>query len=474
MAAAHDQLADQARARIGVVLRDKWRLCSLLGIGGMASVYEATHRNGKRAAIKVLHAHAAIDPAVKARFLREGYVANRVAHPGAVSVLDDDTTEDGTAFLVMELLEGETVEAVRVASGGKLPVGEVLTIAEQTLDVLVAAHAKKIVHRDIKPENLFVTNERVLKVLDFGIARLGEAAARSPMTSFTSSMGTLGFMAPEQARGRWELVDGRTDLWSVGATLFTLLSGRFVHEGGETTNEQILEAMTTPAPALASVVPDVPREIAAIVDRALAFVRADRWPDAGAMQRALREACWETPLTSPRRRVVSRSDGADVSGVAGAPTMPAVGASPESADPIPPSAKRTQAWVSSATAEARAEPAPTATARISAQPSAPRSTPPSHQDILDALAGAEPAPAAAAPGPAATLKMHTATRTLAMRKPGPLPNARPARPILLIASCAVVAAIAAGAWFAVTAAASHGGTPAVPTAPTAPAARPPR
>src|SRR5215471_10187610 len=100
MAAAPDHLADQARARIGTVLRDKWRLDSLLGVGGMASVYAATHRNGKKAAVKVLHAYAALDPSVKARFLREGYVANRVEHPGTVSILDDDATEDGTAFLV--------------------------------------------------------------------------------------------------------------------------------------------------------------------------------------------------------------------------------------------------------------------------------------------------------------------------------------------------------------------------------------
>jgi serine/threonine protein kinase len=337
MAAAHDHLTDQARARIGVVLREKWRLDSLLGIGGMASVYSATHRNGKRAAVKVLHAHAALDPAVKARFLREGYVANRVGHSGTVSILDDDATEDGTAFLVMELLEGETVEDRRVASGGTLPLGDALTIADQTLGVLAAAHDKQIVHRDLKPGNLFLTREGVLKVLDFGIARLGEAVARTATTSFSSSMGTLGFMAPEQARGRWELVDGRTDLWSVGATLFTLLSGRFVHEDGKTSNEQMLEAMTKAAPPLASVVRDVPPEVAALVDRALAFERDERWPDALAMQRALREAYLAVvgrPLTTaPRMMVVSMHD-IEVSGVASAPTMPAV-SGPSSGDALP-------------------------------------------------------------------------------------------------------------------------------------------
>jgi serine/threonine protein kinase len=351
MAAAHDHLADQARARIGVVLREKWRLDALLGIGGMASVYAATHRNGKRAAVKVLHAHAALDPAVKARFLREGYVANRVGHSGTVSILDDDATEDGTAFLVMELLEGESVEDRRIASGGTLPLGDALTIADQTLEVLAAAHAKQIVHRDLKPGNLFLTREGVLKVLDFGIARLGEAVARTATTSFSSSMGTLGFMAPEQARGRWELVDGRTDLWSVGATLFTLLSGRFVHEGGQTSNEQMLEAMTKAAPKLASVVPDIPAEVAALVDSALSFEREDRWPEARAMQRALREAYQAVvgrPLTTaPRMMVVSMHD-IEVSGVASAPTMPAV-SGPSSGDALP----RTATTASTKTPRAR-------------------------------------------------------------------------------------------------------------------------
>ena len=338
MAAAHDHLADQARARLGLVLREKWRLDSLLGIGGMASVYAATHRNGKRAAVKVLHAHAALDPAVKARFLREGYMANRVDHHGTVSILDDDATEDGTAFLVMELLHGETVEDRRVASGGTLPLGDTLTIADQTLDVLAAAHAKKIVHRDLKPGNLFLTTQGVLKVLDFGIARLGDGVARTANTSFSSSMGTIGFMAPEQARGRWEMVDGRTDLWSLGATIFTLLTGRYVHEGGLTSNEQMLEAMTKPAPPLASVLPDLPREIAALVDTALAFERDERWSDAKTMQAVLREAYEAAvgrPLTAAPRMVVVSMHDIEPTAAASAPTMPAVAGPASRPDDLP-------------------------------------------------------------------------------------------------------------------------------------------
>ncbi|HEX8790190.1 MAG TPA: serine/threonine-protein kinase, partial [Polyangiaceae bacterium] len=298
---------------------------ALLGVGGMASVYAATHRNGKRAAVKVLHFSAAHDNVVRARFLREGYVANRVEHPGAVSVLDDDVDEDGTVFLVMELLSGETIEDRRIACGGTMPVGDVLSSMEQVLDVLAAAHAKHIVHRDLKPGNLFITSGGAVKVLDFGIARLADMTQpRTATTSFSSSMGTLGFMAPEQARGRWELVDARTDLWSIGATMFTLLSGRYVHEAG-TANEQLLEAMTKPAPPLASYVPNVHPEAAKVVVRALLYERADRWQSAKEMQAALRaayEVVTGRPLaTAPRLSISGRVP--DVT-VQHAPTLPAV------------------------------------------------------------------------------------------------------------------------------------------------------
>jgi len=325
VASSPDRASEQARARIGAVLRDKWHLDALLGVGGMASVYAATHRNGKRAAVKVLHAGAAHDNVVRARFLREGYVANRVEHPGAVSVLDDDVDEDGTVFLVMELLSGETIEDRRLAHGGTLPIGDVLAAIDQVLDVLAAAHGKHIVHRDLKPGNLFITSEGAVKVLDFGIARLADMnQPRTATTSFSSSMGTLGFMAPEQARGRWELVDARTDLWSIGATMFTLLCGRYVHEAA-TANEQLLEAMTKPAPPVASIVPDLPSEAAKVIDRALLYERADRWQSAKEFQTALRaayEAATGRPLSmAPRLSISGRVPDASVQH---APTLPAV------------------------------------------------------------------------------------------------------------------------------------------------------
>ena len=286
------ELAELASTRVGTVLKDKWTIDRLIGVGGMASVYAATHRNQKRVAIKMLHPELSHNVEVRTRFLREGYVANTVGHRGAVSVDDDDITEDGAAFLVMELLEGETLEDRRARKGGRLAPDEVLSLMDQLLDVLVAAHDKGVVHRDLKPENLFFTQEGVLKVLDFGIARLRDGSTETAGRGATragSVMGTPAFMAPEQARARWELVDGQTDLWAVGATMFTLLSGRFVREGG-TVNEELALAITAPAVSLATAAPDLPGPVVEVVDRAMAHDKAARWSDARAMQVAVRLA----------------------------------------------------------------------------------------------------------------------------------------------------------------------------------------
>jgi serine/threonine-protein kinase len=285
-----DPVVERARERLGMVLQEKWTLEALLGVGGMAAVYAARHRNGKRVAVKMLHPEMSHDADVKSRFLAEGYAANTIAHEGAVSVLDDDVASDGSAFIVMELLEGETVEQRWERSGQQLPVQEVLAIVDQLLDVLAAAHSKNVVHRDIKPENLFLTRSGVLKVLDFGIAKVFEAQrGRATSTRAGVVMGTPAFMAPEQARARWDEVDGRTDLWAVGATMFTLLSGRHVHEG-ESGNEQLILSATTPPRSLTSVVRGVPPAVVAIVDRALAFERSRRWPEAQAMRQAVSAA----------------------------------------------------------------------------------------------------------------------------------------------------------------------------------------
>ena len=301
-----DPLVMRARARLGTVLHSKYRLDVLLGVGGMAAVYAATHRNGSRAAVKILHPELSLNAQVRTRFLREGYVANSVGHDGAVKVIDDDTAEDGAAFLVMELLDGETLEDRRVRLGGQLSEDDVLSVADQLLDVLAAAHEKNVVHRDIKPENIFLTRDGRVKVLDYGIARMRELSTASTATKSGATMGTPYYMAPEQARGLWDEVDGRTDLWAVGATMYHLLSGSMVHDG-RTTNEVLLAAMTKTAPPLATIAPNIAPAVTHVVDRALAFDREERWRDAHHMQEAVRHAFHDrfgAPIGTAPRLVV--------------------------------------------------------------------------------------------------------------------------------------------------------------------------
>jgi serine/threonine-protein kinase len=272
---------------VGRWLKDKWHVDALLGNGGVGSVYAVTHRNQSRAAIKILRSELATDPGIVARFLREGYAANTVGHAGVVQVLDDDTTEDGLVFLVMELLEGETLDARARRRGGRLPAQEALAIADCVLSVLEAAHAREIIHRDLKPENVFLCHDGAVKVLDFGLARVreGTTPARSG-THHGWMMGTPGFMPPEQVRGLWDRVDVRSDLWAVGATLYAALTGRRVHESADG-NLDVFTAATTAAPSLADAAPEVPPAVAALVDRALALAPEDRWPSAAAMRAAI-------------------------------------------------------------------------------------------------------------------------------------------------------------------------------------------
>ncbi len=280
--------ADYAGQRVGRTLCSKYTLEALIGVGGMAAVYKGSHRNGHRVAIKMLHPAVSASEMLRTRFLREGYAANAVDHPGAVRVLDDDVAEDGSVFLVMELLSGTTMTSLWETLGYRLPLNQTVRLSHQLLDVLASAHVKGIVHRDIKPDNLWVSTDGRLRVLDFGIARMRDGMGASA-TRTGGIMGTPAFMPREQALGLVKEIDGRTDLWAVGATMFTMLSGRTVHQA-ETPEGVVVMTATMPAPALASVVPEVPPAVAAVVNQALAFERDHRFPDARAMQAALEQA----------------------------------------------------------------------------------------------------------------------------------------------------------------------------------------
>jgi protein kinase-like protein len=274
-------IQDPAAVRIGQTLSGKWRLERLIGVGGMAAVYEASHRNGANAAIKILHPEFARRADTRSRFLREAYIANK-AGKGAVPVLDDDVADDGAPYLVMELLRGEAVDERAARLGGKLPLKEVLWIARETLLTLEHAHQAGIIHRDLKPENLFWTTESQLRVLDFGVARLRDVTTTETEHTKTGFVvGTPRFMAPEQAIGSTTNIDARTDLWSVGAIMFTTLTGRDVHEGG---GNPVVVAATRRARSLGSLDAAIPAGVVRVVDRALTFERDARYPDARTMR----------------------------------------------------------------------------------------------------------------------------------------------------------------------------------------------
>jgi serine/threonine-protein kinase len=278
---------ERARRRVGTVVRRRYHVDAVLGVGGTGAVFAATHRDGDRVALKVLHPELSVLPEVRARFLREGHAANRVGHPGVVRVLDDDgADETAEVLLVMELLEGESVHARVERAGGRLPLPEVLALADELLDVLGAAHGRGIVHRDIKPENLFLTRKGQLKVLDFGIARLLDG---SGATSTGTVLGTPGFMPPEQASGRVRDIGPAADLWAAAAVVFLLLGGEGPH-AARTPGALLVMAATQQVRPLATVERGVPEAVARVVDRALAFDPRERWASAPEMQAALRDA----------------------------------------------------------------------------------------------------------------------------------------------------------------------------------------
>jgi len=290
---------------VGRVLGGKWRLDGLIGMGGMASVYAATHRNGRRAAIKLLSPEYSRVAQVRDRFLREGYVANHIGHPGVVTILDDDVMENGQVFLVMELLEGESfLERINQRS---LSAAQIVFIGQQVLEPLGTAHRRGIIHRDIKPGNIFVCRDGRVKVLDFGLARVLEGSDLEP-TRDGLVLGTVPYLSPEAARAKRDLVDWRSDLYGVGAMLFYALSGHYVHEG----NSQIDMLMVTikqPARSLATVAPSLPPKVVELVDRALKYDPAERWQCAEDMAAAAQAAFQELTGMAIPATLRSEADG---------------------------------------------------------------------------------------------------------------------------------------------------------------------
>jgi tetratricopeptide (TPR) repeat protein len=250
-----------------------YRLLREVGGGGMGTVYEAEDtRLGRRVAVKLLPPEYSRDRKAKERFLREARAAAGVDHPNLCTVHDVGES-DGRLYIVLSFYEGETLrERIR---RGPLPLAEARDVAIQVARGLVRAHEAGIVHRDIKPANVMLTRRGEAKILDFGIARLqGDEAS---LTRTGASWGTPAYMSPEQARG--EPVDARTDVWSLGALLYEMIVGRRPF-GGESLEAVVSAILTQEPEPLERVRPDVPEDLARIVERALTKEPAERYADA--------------------------------------------------------------------------------------------------------------------------------------------------------------------------------------------------
>lgn len=228
-----------ANQHLGRTLKGKWCFNRLLDIGGMAAVFEATHRNGNRVAVKMLQ--RLCQRPEYPQSLPSGRLHQRLIIQ-VQSLLSTMIRTGKLCFSSWKTLEGESLEHWLKREGGTLPPIPLLALADQVLSVLAAAHAHGVIHRDIKPGNLFVTASGQVKVLDFGLARLLESDGTTKPTAVGIVLGTTSYMSPEQASGRRDL-DGRADLFALGAVLFRSMTGRFL-ASGTTQAERVLATLT--------------------------------------------------------------------------------------------------------------------------------------------------------------------------------------------------------------------------------------
>jgi serine/threonine protein kinase len=299
-------LAEQPELEIGKLVgtevAGKYRVERLIGRGGMGAVFQATNIGiGKRVALKFLDSEAARNREAYLRFEREAQAASMVESAHIVQIFDSGTTDRGLPFLVMELLTGEDLRA-RLRREQRLSMELAVKITSQVLRALVRAHAAGIVHRDLKPDNVFLCarddDASFVKIVDFGISKLARSRAAETLTRQGTVLGTAFYMSPEQAESATD-IDGRTDLFSLGAMLFEMLVGRPPHVGS--TYESVLIAICTrDADDVRLHVPDIPAGIAGIVKKALTRDRTRRFQSAEAFLEALASPeLFAEPLASP-------------------------------------------------------------------------------------------------------------------------------------------------------------------------------
>lgn len=286
-----------------------YKVVKKLGEGGMGAVFQAVNQAIERqVAIKVLHPEFAKVPEFTTRFFNEARAVNRIEHPGVVQIGDFGQLPDGTAYIVMEFLRGDSLADRLEKAGGPLALAATLNFARQLAETLSVAHAKGIIHRDIKPDNVMVVpdssapgGERT-KLLDFGIAKLtSDANAAGVKTRTSAVMGTPHFMSPEQCKGG-KNVDEKSDVYAFGILLFVMLTGRYPFDGdgvGDIMGKHLYE----PPPTVQSVVPETPAALSQLVDRLLAKNRTDR-PVMAEVQRALESLSANAPAPPNRPRPI--------------------------------------------------------------------------------------------------------------------------------------------------------------------------
>jgi serine/threonine-protein kinase len=276
----------------GAVLSRAYRLSRKLGDGGMGEVYAAESlEDGRKVAIKLIHHEFMSEPVVLQRFAEEAATCQRLVHPNIVRVYEARTAEDGSPYMVMELLEGVPLSAY-TQNGGRVAVTQAIPIVQGILAALSAAHAQGIVHRDLKPENVFLARDAsgrfLVKVLDFGIAKVMDAAGGMGSKTRTGVLlGTPAYMSPEQIKNAKD-VDARADLWSAGVMFYEMLTGKVAFPA-PTEYARLTAVLTTTPEPMARVDAELGR-LDGFVDRALQKDRALRFQTASEMSHALASA----------------------------------------------------------------------------------------------------------------------------------------------------------------------------------------
>jgi serine/threonine-protein kinase len=266
-----------------------YRLTAELGRGGMGVVWSAFHvESGRAMAVKVLHSEVAQDARLGAQLGREGRAASLANHPGIVNVTDFGTSPAGRAFLIMELVEADTLD--RLLEAGALPLRRALLVARRIASALQAAHVRGVIHHDLKPSNVFVDAHDNIKIGDFGAARVLSHSSEGRALTVTQSglvLGTPNYMSPERARGLES--DERSDLYSLGCMLFQMINGRPPYDA-DSLMDVLLGHLAEPLPDLTSPHGPVHESVVHIVRKATAKTVAMRYQSAGAMDQDLQKA----------------------------------------------------------------------------------------------------------------------------------------------------------------------------------------